>query len=170
MRIPLSTAVPVGFLPPALWGHFVLSTCAGEVGCGNSSVGLQLGDTRLAVGNNKSPELLSTTSRKGLEGVSRALRASSTASMRVQTCTVCTPEPDGGWALLSGCQVNWNTLGMRGWLQWKGECLEISISGHPFVSPLHVSQTQEGNAGVLHMHRNVGSTGTMESARVSSSS
>lgn len=51
----LSTAVPVGFLPPALWGHFVLSTCAGEGGCGNFSVGLQLGDTTLAVGNNKSP-------------------------------------------------------------------------------------------------------------------
>ena len=91
----------------------MLSTCAGEGGCGNSSVGLQLGDTRLAVGNNKSPELLSTTPGKGLEGVSRALRASSTAPMRVQTCIVCTPEPDAGWALLSGCQVNWNTLGMR---------------------------------------------------------
>ena len=84
MQIPLSAAVPIRFVPPTL------STCAGEGGCGNSSVGLQLGDTRLTVGNNKSPELLSTAPGKGLEGLSRALRASAMASMRVQTCTVCT--------------------------------------------------------------------------------
>ena len=75
VQIPLSTAVPSGLWPPTLWGgniisrHFVLSVCAGKDGCGNSSVVLQLGDTRLAVWNNNIPELLSTTLGKGLEGV-----------------------------------------------------------------------------------------------------
>lgn len=72
---PTQHCCPLRVVPPTLWGgniisgRFVLSTCADKDGCGNSSVVLQLGDTRLAVWNNGIPELHSTRLGKKLEGV-----------------------------------------------------------------------------------------------------